>query len=129
MPFRSEDDRWQLTPQHTAYLRVAEGCDHACTFCAIPGFRGEFRSKPYESTLAEATRLVENGVRELNLIAEDTNQFGSDWGTADPRRLSDLLAEISEIEGLRWVRLLYCYPSYFSAELVEAIATLPKVMT
>ena len=54
-------------------------CDHACTFCAIPGFRGEFRSKPYDSTLAEATRLVANGVRELNLIAEDTNQFGSDW--------------------------------------------------
>ena len=79
VPFRSEDDRWQLTPQHTAYLRVAEGCDHACTFCAIPGFRGEFRSKPYDSTLAEATRLVANGVRELNLIAEDTNQFGSDW--------------------------------------------------
>ena len=128
VPFRSEDDRWQLTPQHTAYLRVAEGCDHACTFCAIPGFRGEFRSKPYESTLAEATRLVENGVRELNLIAEDTNQFGSDWGSADPRRLPQLLRDIAALEGLQWIRLLYCYPSYFSDELVDEIATNDKVL-
>ena len=84
VPFRAEDERFQLTPQHTAYLRVAEGCDHACTFCAIPGFRGNFRSKPYDAVLQEATRLVGKGVRELNLIAEDTNQFGA---PAAPSRL------------------------------------------
>lgn len=128
VPFRSEDDRWQLTPAHTAYLRVAEGCDHECTFCAIPGFRGDFRSKPYDSTLAEATRLVENGVRELNLIAEDTNQFGSDWGRADPRRLPQLLRDLAALDGLEWIRLLYCYPSYFSDELVDEIATNDKVV-
>ena len=77
VPFRLETDRFQLTAAHTAYLRVAEGCDHACTFCAIPGFRGSFRSKPFDVALAEAELLVSRGVRELNLIAEDTNQFGA----------------------------------------------------
>ena len=124
--FRAEDERFQLTPRHTAYLRVAEGCDHACSFCAIPGFRGSFRSKPYDAVLQEATKLVAGGVKEINLIAEDTNQFGSDWGAADERRLADLLRELSELEGLHWIRLLYCYPSYFSEALVDEIATNPK---
>ena len=128
VPFRVEDERVQLTPQHTAYLRVAEGCDHACTFCAIPGFRGSFRSKPYDATLAEATKLVARGVREINLIAEDTNQFGSDWGQKDGRRLADLLRDLAALEGVRWIRLLYCYPSYFSDELVDEIAANPKVV-
>lgn len=78
VPFRPEWDRYRLTPRHTAYLRVAEGCNHACTFCAIPGFRGKFRSKPWAALLDEARRLVESGVVELNLIAEDTNQYGQD---------------------------------------------------
>jgi ribosomal protein S12 methylthiotransferase len=69
VPFRAEFDRFRLTPKHTAYLRVAEGCDHACTFCAIPGFRGKFRSKPYDEVVAEAKSLVASGVKELNLIA------------------------------------------------------------
>eukprot|EP00798_Chlamydomonas_sp_ICE-L_P010308 gene10308-8239_t len=76
--FRPEWDRYRLTPKHMAYLRVAEGCNHACTFCAIPGFRGKFRSKPWKSLLEEAKFLVESGVKELNLIAEDTNQYGQD---------------------------------------------------
>lgn len=126
--FRAEDERFQLTPRHTAYLRVAEGCDHACSFCAIPGFRGSFRSKPYDAVVQEATRLVAGGVKEINLIAEDTNQFGSDWGEADERRLADLLRELGELEGLHWIRLLYCYPSYFSEALVEEIANNPKVV-
>lgn len=74
VPFRPEEDRVSITPTHVGYIRVAEGCDHACTFCAIPGFRGNFRSKPFDVVVAEAERLVEGGVRELNLIAEDTNQ-------------------------------------------------------
>jgi ribosomal protein S12 methylthiotransferase len=127
IPFRSEEDRHQLTSPHYAYIRVAEGCDHACTFCAIPGFRGEFRSKPFDVVLAEAERLVENGVRELNLIAEDTNQYGSDWGEADERRLADLLHALAAIPSLKWIRLLYCYPSYFSEELIDAIAGIDKV--
>ena len=128
VPFRPEDERVQLTAPHTAYIRVAEGCDHTCSFCAIPGFRGSFRSKPFDTVLAEAERLVENGVRELNLIAEDTNQYGSDWGERDGRRLADLLRALDAMPQLRWVRLLYCYPSYFSEELIDAIATLDKVV-
>ena len=127
VPFRSEEDRFSLTASHTAYIRVAEGCDHACTFCAIPGFRGSFRSKPFDVVVAEAELLAARGVRELNLIAEDTNQYGSDWGKADGRRLADLLHALSNTS-LRWIRLLYCYPSYFSEELIDAIATLPKVV-
>jgi tRNA A37 methylthiotransferase MiaB len=78
VPFRPEWDRVRLTPRHTAYLRVAEGCNHACTFCAIPGFRGKFRSKPFGQVVEEAKRLVAEGVVELNLIAEDSNQYGQD---------------------------------------------------
>ena len=127
VPFRPETERVSLTAQHTAYIRVAEGCDHACSFCAIPGFRGTFRSKPFDTVVAEAERLVANGVRELNLIAEDTNQYGSDWGTKDTRRLADLLHVLAENPQLKWIRLLYCYPSYFSEELIDAIAGIDKV--
>jgi ribosomal protein S12 methylthiotransferase len=81
---------YRLTPRHTAYLRVAEGCNHACTFCAIPGFRGKFRSKAWGAVLDEAQRLVASGVVELNLIAEDTNQYGMDrcGGAAQQEQLS-----------------------------------------
>jgi ribosomal protein S12 methylthiotransferase len=127
VPFRSEEERVTLTPKHLAYIRVAEGCDHACTFCAIPGFRGKFRSKPFDVVIAEAERLVSNGCRELNLIAEDTNQYGSDWGENDSRRLADLLHALAKIPDLKWIRLLYCYPSYFSEELIDAIASIDKV--
>jgi ribosomal protein S12 methylthiotransferase len=78
VPFRGEAQRFRLTPPHTAYLRVAEGCDHACSFCAIPGFRGKFRSKSWQSVVDEAKALVASGAKELNLIAEDTNQYGLD---------------------------------------------------
>lgn len=125
VPFREEWGRHRLTPQHTAYLRVAEGCDHACTFCAIPGFRGKFRSKPYEQVVDEARRLAAEGVRELNIIAEDTNQYGMDLKGG--YRLAELLKELAAIEGIEWLRLLYCYPSYFTDELIEAIATIPQV--
>jgi ribosomal protein S12 methylthiotransferase len=125
VPFRPEWDRVRLTPRHTAYLRVAEGCNHACTFCAIPGFRGKFRSKPWGQVLEEAQRLVESGVVELNLIAEDTNQYGQD--RRDGKGLAELLSSLSELEGLRWIRILYAYPSYFTEELIDEIANNPKV--
>ncbi|KIZ07386.1 MiaB-like tRNA modifying enzyme YliG [Monoraphidium neglectum] len=123
--FRPEWDRVRLTPRHSAYLRVAEGCNHACTFCSIPGFRGKFRSKPWAPLLEEAERLVAGGAVELNLIAEDTNQWGQD--RRDGRNLATLLRELSVIPGLRFIRLLYCYPSYFTDELIEEIASNEKV--
>lgn len=125
VPFRPEWDRVRLTPPHTAYLRVAEGCNHACTFCAIPGFRGKFRSKPWQALLDEASHLVASGVKELNLIAEDTNQYGMD--RRDGKGLAELLRELGKLEGLHWMRILYAYPSYFTDELVQEIATNPKV--
>lgn len=126
VPFRPEWDRVRLTPRHTAYLRVAEGCNHACTFCAIPSFRGRFRSKAWSSVVEEARHLVEQGgVKELNLIAEDTNQYGMD--RRDGLGLAQLLRELSALEGLHWLRILYAYPSYFTDDLIDEIANNPKV--
>lgn len=129
VPFRAEWDRHGLTPRHTAYLRVAEGCDHKCTFCAIPSFRGAFRSKPWAALLDEAARLAASGVVELNLIAEDTNQYGQDFKGEDKGRdLAQLLAALADIPGIRWIRILYAYPSYFTDALVDAIASIDKVV-
>jgi len=128
VPFQAEYFRHPLTPKHTSYLKIAEGCNHNCAFCSIPSFRGRFRSKPFQSVLEEANMLVNRGVRELSLIAEDTNQYGMDFGNHDQRRLADLLYELAEIPKLKWIRLLYCYPSYFSPALIRAIADIPKVV-
>ncbi|KAK9830594.1 hypothetical protein WJX81_002766 [Elliptochloris bilobata] len=125
VPFRPEVERHRLTPAHTAYIRVAEGCNHACSFCAIPSWRGRFRSKPWDAVVAEAAGLVASGVKELCLIAEDTNQYGQD--VRGGAGLAELLRELGRLEGLRWMRLLYCYPSYFTEELIDEIATNPKV--
>jgi len=127
VPFRPEWERYRITQQHSGYLRVAEGCDHKCTFCAIPSWRGRFRSKSFEAIMIEAHKLAASGVTELNLIAEDTNQWGQDFGKEDERRLADLLYEIAKIESVVRIRLLYCYPSYFSEELIDAIANIDKV--
>lgn len=114
------------TPSATAYLKVAEGCDHPCTFCIIPQLRGPFRSRSPESILAEARALAAAGTRELILIAQDTSMYGRDRGL---RRggLAALLAELNEIEALEWIRLLYLYPATVDDELIEAMARLPKV--
>jgi ribosomal protein S12 methylthiotransferase len=129
VPFRPEYDRVRLTERHYTYLRVAEGCNHACTFCSIPGFRGEFRSKPWDQVIEEIKHLAATGVRELNLIAEDTNQYGMDFGKSEHRRLSDLLRYIdTSVPQIKWVRLLYCYPSYFTEELIDAIACCRSVV-
>lgn len=124
--------RWVNTPTRvrigspwTAYLKISEGCDHACTFCAIPSFRGKHVSKPMERILAEAEQLAAQGVLELNLIAQDSTQYGYDlYGKM---RLPELLRELSQIDGFRWIRLFYCYPSRVNRGIIEAIANTPKV--
>jgi ribosomal protein S12 methylthiotransferase len=114
------------TPRATAYLKVAEGCDHPCTFCIIPALRGRFRSRSRESILMEARALAEAGTKELILIAQDTSMYGRDRGR--PRGgLADLLGELHEIGGIEWIRLLYLYPATVDGELIDAMARLPKV--
>jgi ribosomal protein S12 methylthiotransferase len=125
-PFGAEGGRLRLTPRHYAYLRVAEGCDHACTFCAIPGFRGRFRSKPEDAILREARELAKDGAKELCLIAEDTNQYGQD--RRDGTSLARLIPRLAEVDGLAWLRILYAYPAYFPDELIDAIAKTDKVV-
>jgi ribosomal protein S12 methylthiotransferase len=114
------------TPPWTAYLKIAEGCDHTCSFCAIPGFRGRFRSRTAESILAEAGRLVGEGVRELNLIAQDTSHYGRDLGVGEG--LADLVERFDEIEALRWVRLHYLYPNTITPKLIRAMARSKRVV-
>ena len=114
------------TPRATAYLKVAEGCDHPCTFCIIPKLRGNFRSRSIESLVKEARALVENGTRELILIAQDTSMYGRDRG-ARRGGLAELLEALHEIEDLQWIRLLYLYPATVDSELIDAMARLPKV--
>jgi ribosomal protein S12 methylthiotransferase len=130
--------RFRLTPAHSAYLKIAEGCNHPCSFCVIPQMRGKHRSRPVQSVLAEIRGLVSEGVREINLISQDTTYYGMDlWPEkAGPRQpidsargptLSGLLREIQKIEGEFWVRLLYTHPAHWSDELIETIAECDKV--
>ena len=114
------------TPSATAYCKIAEGCDHPCTFCIIPQLRGKFRSRSEESILKEARALAVGGTKELILIAQDTSMWGRDRGI---RRggLADLLGKLNDIEGLEWIRLLYLYPATVDSELIDAMARLPKV--
>jgi ribosomal protein S12 methylthiotransferase len=109
----------------SAYIKIAEGCNHSCTFCIIPQMRGKLRSRTIESIVAEAQQLVEQGVKEIILIAQDTTDYGID--IYKKRRLPDLLAALNEIEGLHWIRLHYAYPGFFTDELIDAFARLPKL--
>ena len=115
-----EGGRVQSTPPYTAYLKIAEGCDHRCTFCAIPMIRGCFRSRRLESIIEEAKQLAANGVRELNVIAQETTRYGQDL-YGEPS-LARLLEELCKIDGLRWIRVLYCYPDSITDELIDVIA-------
>ncbi|HEX8203499.1 MAG TPA: 30S ribosomal protein S12 methylthiotransferase RimO, partial [Isosphaeraceae bacterium] len=127
-PVRAQDDRARLriTPRHLAYLKVSEGCDRLCTFCAIPYMRGKHVTKPIERVLDEARELAADGVRELNLVAQDMTYYGVDlYGRP---RLAELLGALDEVEGIDWIRVLYCYPNYFTDELYEALAATPKVV-
>ncbi|MGB8964241.1 MAG: 30S ribosomal protein S12 methylthiotransferase RimO [Candidatus Cybelea sp.] len=118
--------RLVTTPRATAYLKIAEGCDHPCTFCIIPTLRGRFRSRSAESICAEARALAGGGAKELVLIAQDTSMWGLDRGLGRGA-LARLLERLHEVDGIEWIRLLYLYPATVDRELVEAIARLPKV--
>jgi ribosomal protein S12 methylthiotransferase len=116
--------RLRITPRHFAFLKISEGCDRLCTFCAIPKMRGKHATKPMEEVLAEARELVADGVRELNIVAQDTTYYGMDlYGRP---RLAELLAELNRIEGLDWIRVMYLYPMYFSDELIDVLAKSPN---
>ncbi len=114
------------TPSYTAYLKIAEGCDNCCSYCAIPKIRGPYRSKPMEQVLKEAKALVDNGVKELIVVAQDTTRYGEDL-PGGKLLLSDLLKELNKIESLKWIRVMYCYPNNFTDELIETFASLDKV--
>lgn len=125
--------RWAEVPTRartgkpwSAYLKVSEGCDHQCTFCTIPSFRGAHASKPVERVLAEAKHLARTGCREINLIAQDVTQYGFDLYREFT--LPKLLAELNGVEGIDWIRILYFYPNRLTDEVIEAMATLPKVL-
>lgn len=113
------------TPRYTAYVKIAEGCDNACTFCSIPIMRGNFRSRSMESIVGEVELLVSQGVKEISLIAQDSTNYGTD--IYDGFMLPTLLNKVTEVPGLVWVRLHYAYPGFFTDELIQTIANNPKV--
>ena len=130
--------RFRLTPRHFAYVKIAEGCNHPCTFCIIPQIRGRHRSRTVASVVAEARQLIAEGVRELNLISQDTTFFGMDTWEQRPNprtpvdssrgdALTTLLRELNAIPGDFWIRLLYTHPAHWSDELIRTIAECPKV--
>ncbi len=108
------------TPGYSAYIKIAEGCDHPCTFCIIPQLRGQFRSRRFESVIAEAERLAQSGVREITLIGQDTTCYGEDLGLKDGLAL--LLEKLAAVDGLRWIRFLYAYPNKITGRLLDTIA-------
>jgi ribosomal protein S12 methylthiotransferase len=122
--YDDETPRVVATAPWTAYVKIAEGCSHRCRFCVIPRLRGRYRSRPRESIVREARALAQRGVREINLVAQDTTAYGRDLGEGD---IADLLSEMAEIEGLRWVRLLYGFPSRVTGRLIEVMARTPTV--
>jgi ribosomal protein S12 methylthiotransferase len=113
------------TPRHMAYIKIAEGCDHPCSFCIIPQLRGQFRSRRFASVVAEAERLAGSGVREITLIGQDTTCYGEDFGLKDGLAL--LLEKLAAIEDLRWVRFLYAYPNKITGKLLETVAAHEKI--
>ena len=119
-------DRILTTPEYTAYLKIAEGCDNRCAYCAIPAIRGKFRSRPIEDLVAEAKQLEALGVRELNIVAQDTTRYGLDlYGEY---RLAELLRRISEETEIPWIRILYCYPDKVTDELIAEMRDNPKIL-
>ena len=125
-PAWSEDSRLRLTPRHSAYLKISEGCDNPCTFCSIPSFRGSFRSKDPDFVINEARELVANGTREINLISQDLTSYGLDID--GEYLLPDIMESLDKVEGIDWIRLLYTYPYKFSDEMIDAVARLDRVI-
>jgi ribosomal protein S12 methylthiotransferase len=127
-PVRAQDDtaRLRITPRHFAYLKISEGCDRLCTFCAIPGMRGKHVTKPMEQVLDEARELAADGVRELIIVAQDTTYYGMDlYGQV---RLAELLRQLEKVAGLEWIRILYAYPIHFTEELISTLAESKKIV-
>jgi ribosomal protein S12 methylthiotransferase len=127
-PVRALEDtaRLRITPKHFAYLKISEGCDRLCTYCAIPKMRGKHVTKPIEEIVREANELVADGVRELIIVAQDTTYYGMDlYGRT---RLPDLIRELDKVDGLEWIRTLYAYPEHISDEVIDALANSPKVI-
>ncbi len=126
--YNDETPRVFTTPKHSAYMKIAEGCDHPCAFCTIPQYRGNFRSRRFESVITEATRLFSQGVREINLIGQDTTCFGEDLGMKDG--LASLLARLAQIETEqeKWIRFLYAYPNKVTQKLIDTIAQYPALV-
>ncbi len=127
-PIRALPDtnRLRITPRHFAYLKISEGCDRLCTFCAIPKMRGKHATKPMEEVIVEAKELAADGVRELIVVAQDTTYYGMDL-YGEPR-LAELLKQLDEVEGIDWIRLMYFYPMYITDELVEVLANAKKIL-
>ena len=121
-----DTDRLRITPQHFAYLKISEGCDRLCTFCDIPRMRGKHASKPMESILLEAHQLAAEGVKELNIVAQDTTYYGID-NYGEPR-LTQLLRELNNVDGFEWIRLHYFYPMYISDELIDVIRESKRII-
>jgi len=122
----SDMGRLRITPTHLAYLKISEGCDRLCTFCTIPKMRGKHASKPIDEVVREAEELVADGVRELNLVAQDTTYYGQDlYGES---RLTELLEQLEKIDHLQWIRLLYLYPMYFDDALIDVIAASDRIV-
>jgi ribosomal protein S12 methylthiotransferase len=121
-----DHDRLRITPPHFAYLKISEGCDRLCTFCAIPKMRGKHATKPMESVISEAQQLAERGVKELIVVAQDTTYYGMDL-YGEPR-LRELLEQLDQVEGLDWIRLMYFYPMYIDDPLLETIAQASKIV-
>jgi ribosomal protein S12 methylthiotransferase len=127
-PVRALEDtaRLRITPRHYAYLKISEGCDRTCTFCAIPGMRGKHVTKPIEEVIREAKELANDGVRELILVAQDTTYYGLDlYGKV---RFVELLRELDQIDGIEWIRVLYLYPIFFTDDLIATLAASKKVI-
>jgi len=124
--YEIDRDRVRLTPRHSAYVRLSEGCDHTCSFCVIPQIRGKFRSKPMEVIVGEIEELAADGAREINLIAQDTTSYGLDL--YKKLVLDELLRKLEPVRGVEWIRLLYCYPSYVTDRLIDEVARNPKVV-
>lgn len=118
--------RYRATESHTAFIKIAEGCDRPCAFCSIPGMRGSFRSRRFGSILKEAEDLAKQGVKEVVLIAQDSSRFGEDLGEVDA--LAKLVRALGEIRDLEWVRVMYAYPTHISDEFLKAIADTPKAV-
>lgn len=124
MPMNGE--RLLTTPQHWAYLKIADGCSNCCTYCAIPSIRGKFRSRPIEEIVDEAKKLASDGTKEIIIVAQDTTRYGLDiYGEL---KLPELLRQLNVVDGLEWIRMLYCYPDRITDELLDTIAECDKVL-